>query len=334
MKSNKIAKKFKEKLENFSFTSKLKICSIISSVLIIAGILIVSIFGFNLGIDFVGGTVLNVKVGSVLEQGNNYNIVSSQLTNIVENNGFKVGYIQQEGVGEESTIIVRFVDKTNLTEEQMQEEIDNLKTEIQSGLSLNNETLNVEISNGSRIAATASRSLLINSILAILIAVILILIYIAIRFELLSGLTAILMLIHDVLIMCALVAVFRIQINAGFIAALITIIGYSINNVIIVFDRIRENKKKEAYSNATPNELANISIKQVLSRTILTALTTIVAILALTILGVASIKEFLLPILFGLLSGIYSSVMLAGPVWAFISSKTTRKAKDKTEVNK
>jgi len=329
MKSNKIAKKFKEKLENFSFTSKLKICSIISSVLIIAGILIVSIFGFNLGIDFVGGTVLNVKVGSVLEQGNNYNIVSSQLTNIVENNGFKVGYIQQEGVGEESTIIVRFVDKTNLTEEQMQEEIDNLKTEIQSGLSLNNETLNVEISNGSRIAATASRSLLINSILAILIAVILILIYIAIRFELLSGLTAILMLIHDVLIMCALVAVFRIQINAGFIAALITIIGYSINNVIIVFDRIRENKKKEAYSNATPNELANISIKQVLSRTILTALTTIVAILALTILGVASIKEFLLPILFGLLSGVYSSTMLAGPIWAFISDKTVSKKSKK-----
>lgn len=329
MKSNKFTKNFKEKLNNFSFTGKLKICSIISSVLIIAGILITTIFGFNLGIDFVGGTVLNVKVGSILEEGNNYSIVSTQVSNIVEQNGFKVGYIQQEGIGEESTITIRFKDKANLTETQLQEEIDELKLDLESGLSINGETLNVSISNGSRIAASASKSLIINSILAILIAVILILIYIAIRFELLSGLTAILMLLHDVLIMCAFVAIFRIQVNAGFIAALITIIGYSINNVIIVFDRIRENKKKDAFKDATSKQIADVSIKEVLSRTMLTALTTIVAILALTILGVASIKEFLLPILFGLLSGIYSSIMLAGPIWAIISDKTVRKINKK-----
>ena len=166
---------------------------------------------------------------------------------------------------------------------------------------------------------------MINSILAILIAVILILIYIAIRFELLSGLVAIMMLLHDVLIMCALVAIFRIQINAGFIAALITIIGYSINNVIIVFDRIRENKKKEIYKDYPSDALVNVSIKQVLNRSILTALTTFVSVLALTILGVSSIREFLLPILFGLLSGVYSSTMLAGPIWAKINEKTMKK---------
>lgn len=324
MKSNNLSKNIKEKINNFNFTSKLKICSIISSVLIIAGILIISIFGFNLGIDFSGGTVLNIKVGSILEEGNNYNIVTTQVSNIVSQNGFKVGYIQQEGIGEEATIIVRFKDKANLTEAQMEEEIDALKTDLETELNLNGEKLNVTISNGSRIAASSSKSLIINSILAILIAVILILIYIAIRFELLSGLVAILMLIHDVLIMCALVAIFRIQINAGFIAALITIIGYSINNVIIVFDRIRENKKKDVFKGATSQELVNASIKEVFSRTMLTALTTIVAILALTFLGVASIKEFLLPILFGLLSGIYSSIMLAGPIWSNISDKTRK----------
>lgn len=322
MKSNSSMKKFKEKLNNFSFTSKLKICSIISSVLIIAGILIISIFGFNLGIDFVGGTVLNVKVGSVLEAGNNYSIVSTQVSNIIEQNGFKVGYIQQEGVGEEATVTVRFMDKANLTEAQLEDEIEDIKSQLETELTLNNENLSVTVSNGSRIAPSSSKSLIINSILAILIAVILILIYIAIRFELLSGLTAILMLIHDVLIMCALVAIFRIQINAGFIAALITIIGYSINNVIIVFDRIRENKKKESFQDATNNELADASIKEVFSRAMLTALTTIVSILALTIVGVPSIKEFLIPILFGLVSGIYSSTMLAAPVWAFIADKT------------
>ena len=323
MKSNK----FKDAVNKFDFCSKLKICAIVSLTLILIGIIIISVFGFNLGIDFTGGTVLNVKVGSKLEEGNNYSIVSTQITNIFKNEGFEIGYIQQEGEGEEAQVAIRFKDKKGLTETQMQTEIDNLKTKLESGLELDGTTLNVTISNGSRIAGSASKTLLINSLLAILIAIILILIYIAVRFELLSGLTAILMLVHDVLIMCALVAIFRIQINAGFIAGLITIIGYSINNVIMVFDRIRENKKREDYKSFTSNEIANMSIKQVFSRTILTALTTIVSILALVIIGVNSIREFLIPILFGLLSGVYSSTMLAGPIWAFINDKTSKKSK-------
>lgn len=323
MKSNK----FKNALEKFDFCSKLKICAIVSLSLILIGIIIISVFGFNLGIDFTGGTVLNVKVGSKLEEGNNYSIVSTQITNIFKSEGFEIGYIQQEGEGEEAQIAIRFKDKKGLTEDQMQTEINNVKTKLETELELDGSTLNVTVSNGSRIAGSASKTLLINSILAILIAIILILIYIAVRFELLSGLTAILMLVHDVLIMCALVAIFRIQINAGFIAGLITIIGYSINNVIMVFDRIRENKKREDCKSLTSNEIANLSIKQVFSRTILTALTTIVSILALVIIGVDSIKEFLIPILFGLLSGVYSSTMLAGPIWAFINDKTSKKSK-------
>ena len=319
--------KFSEKLKNFDFNSKLKVCSIISGALILIGIIIISIFGFNLGIDFTGGTVLNVKVGSVLEEGNNYTVISNQISDIIEDNGFKVGYVQQEGIGAEAQVTVRFQDKKGLTEEQMQNSLDELKTEIEENITLNGTNLTVEVSNGSRIAASASKTLLINSILAILIAVILILIYIAIRFELLSGLTAILMLIHDVLIMCSLVAIFQIQINAGFIAALITIIGYSINNVIIIFDRIRENKKNENLKDETSKSLVNMSIKQVIKRTLLTALTTFVSIFMLTILGVSSIKEFLIPILFGLVSGVYSSTMLAGPVWAFINDKTVSSKK-------
>ena len=321
MKSNS----FKEKVNNFDFCKKIKYCAIVSCALILIGIIIISIFGFNLGIDFTGGTVLNVKVGSKLEEDNNFQIVSSQIKDIFTEKSYKIGYIQQEGVGEEAQIAIRFQDKEKLTESQMQAEIEEIKDELKTGLHLNGETLSVTVSNGTRIAASASKTLLINSILAILIAVILILIYIAIRFELLSGLVAIMMLLHDVLIMCALVAIFRIQINAGFIAALITIIGYSINNVIIVFDRIRENKKKEIYKDYPSDALVNVSIKQVLNRSILTALTTFVSVLALTILGVSSIREFLLPILFGLLSGVYSSTMLAGPIWAKINEKTMKK---------
>ena len=319
--------KLKEKINKFDFCSKFKICSIRSLTLVLIGVLIVSIFGFNLGIDFTGGTVLNVKVGAVLEEGNNYSIVSNQVSNIFKNEGYELGYIQQEGEGEDASLTIRFKDKSGLTEAQMQEEIENLKTRISNEVTIHDEQVVINVSNGSRIAASASTSLLMNSLLAILIAVILILIYIAIRFELLSGLVEIIMLVHDVLIMCALVAVFRIQINAGFIAALITIIGYSINNVIIVFDRIRENKKKDEFKGLASTELANASIRQVLNRTFLTALTTIVSILVLTIVGVPSIREFLLPILFGLFSGIYSSTMLAGPLWALINDKTTKKSK-------
>ena len=322
MKSNKKMSNF---IKNFNINSKLKICSIISSVIILIGILIISIFGFNLGIDFTGGTVLNVKVGSALEEGNNYQIVSTQLTNIFHEEGCDIGYIQQEGIGEEAQVTIRFKDKANLTEAQMQEELENLKLAIVDGLELGGEKLNVTVTDGSRIAGSASKTLLINSILAILIAIILILIYIAIRFELLSGLVAILMLVHDVVIMCSLVALIRIQINAGFIAALITIIGYSINNVIIVFDKIRENKKKDSFAGCSSKELAEASVKQVLNRTILTSITTIISIIALIILGVPSIKEFLLPILFGLISGVYSSTMLAGPIWATINDKTGKK---------
>ena len=167
MKSNKFIKNVKDKVNKFNFSGALKICAIISGCLVAAGILIISIFGFNLGIDFVGGTVLNVKVGSVLEEGNNYNIVSTQVSNIVEENGFKVGYIQQEGVGDEATITVRFMDKENLTEEQMEAEISELTADLETGLELGGETLNVTVSNGTRIAASSSKSLIINSFLAI-----------------------------------------------------------------------------------------------------------------------------------------------------------------------
>ncbi len=317
-----------EKIKKFDFCGKLKICAIISIAIILVGVLVVSIFGFNLGIDFTGGTVLNVKVGAKLEENKeNYATLSEEITTIFKNEGFEIGYLQQEGVGEEAQIAIRFKDKANLTESQMQEQIEVLKEKLETGLTLNGNHVEVTVSNGSRIAASASLTLLINSLLAVLVAVILILVYIAIRFELLSGLTAILMLVHDVFIMCSLVAIFRIQISASFIAALITIIGYSINNVIIVFDRIRENKKKEDYKGLSNAELVNASIKQVLTRTFLASLTTLVAILALTIIGVASIREFLLPIIFGLISGIYSSTMLAGPIWALINDKTVRKTK-------
>ncbi|MBZ4644832.1 MAG: protein-export rane protein SecF [Clostridia bacterium] len=149
--------------------------------------------------------------------------------------------------------------------------------------------------------------------MASLIASILMLIYITFRFEFKSGVAAVIAMIHDVLVMLTVYAVFRIPINTSFIAAILTILGYSINDTIIVFDRIRENRKymkKEEFSN-----VVNKSIWQTMARSINTSLTTLLTITVLYILGVQSIKDFAFPLIVGIVSGTYSSIFIASPIW-------------------
>ena len=137
-----------------------------------------------------------------------------------------------------------------------------------------------------------------------------------------SGAAAVLGLVHDVLIMLSFMVILRsfVQMNSSFIAAMLTIVGYSINNTIIIFDRIRENARKMPSS--TPRaDVVNRSIKECLGRTINTTLTTLVTIVSLYIFGVSSIREFALPIIVGILSGVYSANMINGYVWAFLEEK-------------
>ncbi|MGI6153923.1 MAG: protein translocase subunit SecDF, partial [Christensenellaceae bacterium] len=123
----------------------------------------------------------------------------------------------------------------------------------------------------------------------------------------------------------AFVTILQLQINSGFIAGCLTIIGYSINNTIVIFDRIRDNRKGVAMKGRTRAEIANTSIAQTLSRTINTSVTTLIMIVCLYILGVDSIKEFSLPIIVGLLAGTYSSVFLSGPMWALMSNAADKR---------
>ena len=153
-----------------------------------------------------------------------------------------------------------------------------------------------------------------------------VLIYIAIRFDFNSGAAAVLGLVHDVLIMLSFMVILRsfVQMNSSFIAAMLTIVGYSINNTIIIFDRIRENARKMPSS--TPRvDVVNRSIKECLGRTINTTLTTLVTIVCLYIFGVSSIREFALPIIVGIISGVYSANMINGYVWAFLEEKKRAK---------
>ena len=158
-----------------------------------------------------------------------------------------------------------------------------------------------------------------KALLSSLIAALFMLIYISWRFELKFAIAAILALAQDVLITLSIYAIFKIPINSAFIAAILTILGYSINDTIVIFDRIREEMKLNPKTNA--EDIINISIKKSLTRTINTSLTTLIAVVLLYIFGVEDVQILALPLIFGIISGTYSSLFIASPLWYEMKSR-------------
>ena len=289
-----------------------KICLIISgAIILIALILTICGRGVNLGIDFEGGLSMQYDLKKAVEKAD----VDAALTGI--NAGSYTATVQGAN-GNEVNIRIKDVAKDDIQKVQ-----DDFETAIHEKY-----PDAVSIGDVNYVGPVAGATLVRNAIISVLLASLLMLIYIAIRFDLNSGLSAVFGLVHDVLIMLSFMVIFRsvIQMNSSFIAAALTIVGYSINNTIVIFDRIRENAKKMP---TTPREeITNISIRESLGRTICTTVTTLITIVALCILGVASIREFALPIIVGILSGVYSANMINGYVWAFLEEKRrSRKAK-------
>ena len=289
-----------------------KICLIISgAIILIALILTICGRGVNLGIDFEGGLSMQYHLKKAVEKAD----VDAALTGI--NAGSYTATVQGAD-GNEVNIRIKDVAKDDIQKVQ-----DDFETAIHEKY-----PDAVSIGDVNYVGPVAGATLVRNAIISVLLASLLMLIYIAIRFDLNSGLSAVFGLVHDVLIMLSFMVIFRsvIQMNSSFIAAALTIVGYSINNTIVIFDRIRENAKKMP---TTPREeITNISIRESLGRTICTTVTTLITIVALCILGVASIREFALPIIVGILSGVYSANMINGYVWAFLEEKRrSRKAK-------
>ncbi|MCH5165259.1 MAG: protein translocase subunit SecF [Clostridiales bacterium] len=190
-----------------------------------------------------------------------------------------------------------------------------LTSEIRSKMNLR-DIYSGEVKGGDLVGATVSTELLFNAILAVSLALVFMLCYIGLRFQLSSGLACIIALFHDILIMFAFMAICHIEINSTFIAALITILGYSINNSIIVFDRVRENMRSVYSKKMSPEGIANKSVKETLMRSINTTITTLIMILMVAIIGVSDIKIFAFPIIIGLLSGTFSSICIAPSMWA------------------
>ena len=292
--------------------SRSRICLIISAVIIVAALLL-HLFGMgiNLGIDFSGGLSMQYDMKTAVN--------ASDVTAVLDQMGVVDNTVQVQGANSnEVNVRIKNLDKDDVQKVQADFEagVKEIYPEAES------------VGDVNYVGPVAGETLVRNAVISVLLAAALMLVYIAIRFDLNSGIAAVFGLLHDVLIMLSFMVIFRsvIQMNSSFIAAALTIVGYSINNTIVIFDRIRENAKK--MPTIAREEVTNISIRESLGRTICTTVTTLITIVALCILGVASIREFALPIIVGIISGVYSANMINGYVWAFLEEKRrSRKAK-------
>lgn len=287
-------------------------CLIVSASIILIALLL-SLFGhgINRGIDFTGGLSMQYDMKTAVN--------SADVTSALVRKGITSTTVTVQGKNN-NEVNIRIKDVAK-------DDIQRVRADFENDIREKYPDT-VSIGDVSYVGPVAGATLLKNAILSVAGAAVLMLIYIAIRFDLNSGLAAVFGLVHDVLIMLSFMAIFRsfIQMNSSFIAAALTIVGYSINNTIVIFDRIRENAKK--MPTAAREEITNISIRESLGRTICTTVTTLITIVALCILGVASIREFALPIIIGIISGVYSANMINGYVWAFLEEKArNRKAK-------
>ena len=288
----------------FKVIEKTKIWFSISLAIILVGIVLMATRGLNFGIDFKGGTKI------VIDFGNNFDKV------------------EVDGVVKEydSNAVTKTVENTQY--EIKSKDLDETKTsEMFKALKEKYSLEDSALISQSQIGPSVGKELTRNAIASVLGACIAMLFYIAIRFEFNFGVAAIVALVHDVLITLAFYAIFNIPVNNSFIAAMLTIVGYSINDTIVIFDRIRENR--HSMRRSTPAEIANTSINKTLARSINTSLTTLIIIGAVNVF-VPTVREFSLPLLIGIAAGAYSSIFIASPVWVLLQKRNPKNKKIKT----
>lgn len=277
-----------------------KIWFSISIIIIVIGFLFVSIRGLNVGIDFQGGTEITMNFGHEFNKADVDNIIykyNPDAITTTANNGTELD-----------------IKATNFSTEKTNEMI----KEIESTFNLSSDALVSQ----NEIGPSIGQQLTKGAIIALSIAVICMLIYVAIRFEFAYGISAIIALAHDALITISIYAIFNIPVNTPFIAAILTVIGYSVNDTIVIFDRIRENRKK--MKGESFDSIANKSLSQTMSRSINTTLTTLTTIVAMYIF-VPSIRDFAFPLIIGIVSGGCSSIFIATPVWCVIKNRKSAK---------
>jgi len=277
-----------------------------AAVILLAVVLTLCGRGMNLGLDFTGGLSMPYSLGQSAAQPDVAALLGADYSVTIQ------GADKSEALGR-----IKSVGEADVQDVQAA-----VTAKLQSAYPNAQPAGDV-----SYVGPVAGATLIRNAVSSVAIASVLMLIYIAFRFDFHSGLAAVLALMHDVAVMLAFMVILRdfIEMNSSFIAAALTIVGYSINDTIVIFDRIRENAKNKP--ELTKVEQVDLSVRESLGRTIMTSVTTLVTILLLYILGVATIKEFALPILVGVLAGTYSSNLISGYIWAWLEVKFPKKEK-------
>ncbi len=281
-----------------------RLFGILSIIIILAGLVTFFVKGLNYGIDFTGGTLIQINMERT---------ISLEEARSIIDEFDKHANIVHAGNNKEEIIIKSTLDLSN----------DNINEIVNKYV----ETFNLSNKDNfqsEKFEPYMGKEIRNKSILSILIASVFMLIYISWRFELKFGLAAIIALIHDILIMFAFYAIFRVPVNSSFIVAILTTLGYSINDTIVIFDRLRENLK--LYPKESIRNQINNCIKQSLTRTFNTSVTTFIAVLVLYILGVEDVKVLALPLMIGIIAGTYSSIFIASPLWYEFKEKELKTA--------
>ena len=288
------------------FNKYYKQFNIASIVFVICSILLLAFKGLNYGIDFKGGTLIELR-------SNDSNVTVSKIRSTLLN--MNLGDVSVKKFGNENDFLIKFEKKdNNLTV------IENIKDNLSKNVSFDFNFRRVE-----SVGPKVSSELLKSGIIAILLSLGAMLIYIWIRFEWQFSVGAILALFHDVILTLGIFSLFSLEINLSIVAAVLTIVGYSMNDTVVIFDRVRENLKK--FSDIKIFELTNISINETLSRTIITSITTLLALLSIFFLGGEILKGFSLAMILGVVFGTYSSIYIANPILVLfkVSQKTVLK---------
>ncbi len=285
----------KIKNSNFNYVRNGRWFFIAPAVILVIGVIMLAVLGFNLGLEFTGGTIVSVNA--------NGEHTKAEIEEKMDSFDIKYTITEEQNTSGGNNYSIKFnaVDKT-----------ETIIADLQSYF--NTEDWN----SADSIQASTTKETIVSVFWSILAALAGLIVYMLIRFKFTAGIATVLALAHDVLMICALMAIFQIEINASFIAAILTVMAYSINNSLVVFDRVR-NYEKNNTENYTLEQIVNRSINRTLGRSILTVATTLATLLVLTIISLvmnlSSLIEFALPIIFGLFAGTYSSLFLIAPLY-------------------
>ena len=293
-----------------NFSKYFKIANIFSLLAVLISVLFLFFKGLNYGVDFKGGTLLEIRI-------ENKNIQIQDLRSSLDR--AELGDVNVKQFGVEGDFLIKFEKNAN----ENKKFITDLKNIITKKINSSVNFRRVET-----VGPKVSSELLKQGVTAIILALGAMLFYIWIRFEWQFSLGAIIALMHDVIITLGIFSILSIEVNLSIVAAVLTIVGYSMNDTVVIFDRIRENLLK--YSKIKTNEIADISVNETLSRTIITSLTTLLALFSIFILGGEILKGFSFAMILGVLIGTYSSIFVASPVLNYfkVSQKTLLKDED------